>query len=142
MDLYKNALYYYEGGKLVKVFRVASGKDFLKQVQATPDNSATPTGLFHVKLLEKDPAYTPAPGSAHKEKIAGGDPQNPLGKYLIGLDADPNNPRLWAIHGNIEPGAIGNWASEGCIRLDAANLEWLYGKVQVGTPVRIFRSGS
>lgn len=140
VDAYKNVLYYFEGGRLSRAFRVATGKDFLKQVQATPDNSATPLGLFRVKLLEKDPAYTPAPGSSHKEKIAGGAADNPLGRFLIGLDADPKNFRLWAIHGNIEPGAIGNWASEGCIRLQAANLEWLFNHIPVETPVRIYRS--
>ena len=140
IDVYRNVLYYYENGKLAKVFRVATGKDFLKQVKATAENSATPIGLFHVKLLEPNPAYTPAPGSSHKEKIAGGAPDNPLGRYFLGLDADPSNYRLWAIHGNIEPGAIGNWASEGCIRLDPGNLEFLFTRVQMNTPVRIYKS--
>ena len=41
------------------------------------------------------------------------------------------------IHGTDEPSSIGWNASHGCIRMQVADSEWLFGHVQIGTTVFI-----
>ena len=44
----------------------------------------------------------------------------------------------YALHGTNKPESIGQAVSHGCIRLRNADIEHLYGMVQVGTPVFIY----
>jgi L,D-transpeptidase ErfK/SrfK len=44
------------------------------------------------------------------------------------------------IHGTSEPWSIGHSESHGCIRMQVPDAEWLYTRVQVGTPVFIIPS--
>jgi len=41
------------------------------------------------------------------------------------------------IHGTNEPWSVGSHASHGCIRMRVADVEDLYNRVFVGTPVQI-----
>ncbi|MFD6440908.1 L,D-transpeptidase [Peribacillus sp. NPDC060186] len=45
--------------------------------------------------------------------------------------------RYYSIHGNNNEGSIGKYVSQGCVRMHNADVEKLYEKVQVGTPVAI-----
>jgi lipoprotein-anchoring transpeptidase ErfK/SrfK len=41
------------------------------------------------------------------------------------------------IHGTPDPGSVGYSRSHGCIRMHVRQAEWLFRRVNVGTPVAI-----
>ncbi|WP_232058206.1 L,D-transpeptidase [Cohnella abietis] len=122
IDKSSNKLMYYAKGKLVKAFSVATGKK----------PSYTPEGLFKIHEKIKNRPY-------YKEKIKGGDPKNPLGDRWLGLEVKIGKKvsYSYAIHGNANPKSIGTYASLGCIRMYNKEVQWLYDKIKVGTPVLI-----
>jgi len=61
--------------------------------------------------------------------MAGGE-SNPLGARALYL-----GNTLYRIHGTNQPSTIGSFVSSGCIRLTNADIEDLYGRVNVGTRV-------
>jgi len=118
-----NQLAYYENGKFIKVFKVATGRK----------SSYTPEGKFKIvnKIVNR-PYY--------KEGIPGGDPRNPLGNRWLGLNARGTWGTTYAIHGNNNPSSIGKYVSSGCIRMYDNEVEWLFAKIKVNTPVVITTS--
>jgi lipoprotein-anchoring transpeptidase ErfK/SrfK len=117
-----NKLFFYEEGKLIKSFPVATGKK----------PSYTPEGLFTVHEKIKNRPY-------YKEKIKGGDPKNPLGDRWLGLEVTRNGKKSYAygIHGNNNEKSIGKYVSAGCIRLHNKDVHWLYDQIETDTPVYI-----
>lgn len=112
-----------ENGRVLKSYSIAHGQP------AYP----TPTGEFHVADMVMNPTWLP-PDSAwarEAQPIAPG-PNNPLGTRWIGL-----NSGLVGIHGTNDDGSIGSRASHGCIRMHIEDVEDLYGRIQMGTPVSI-----
>ncbi|WP_229263560.1 L,D-transpeptidase [Cohnella cholangitidis] len=122
IDKSSNKLYFYEEGKLVKSFPVATGKK----------PSYTPEGLFTIHEKIKNRPY-------YKEKIKGGDPKNPLGDRWLGLEVTRNGKTSYAygIHGNNNEKSIGKYVSAGCIRMHNKEVRWLYDQIKVNTPVLI-----
>jgi L,D-transpeptidase ErfK/SrfK len=59
-------------------------------------------------------------------------PNNPLGKYWIGLSLDG-----YGIHGTNFPWGVGRLVSHGCIRLYPEHIALLFQEVYVGTPFEI-----
>lgn len=91
----------------------------------------TPTGQFKVLQKIKNPTWV------HPLKkgieIPGGDPENPLGRHWIGFWTDGKN---WiGFHGTPNPRSVGTAASHGCIRMYNQDIEELFQKVDIGTPV-------
>jgi lipoprotein-anchoring transpeptidase ErfK/SrfK len=117
-----NKLFYYEKGKLIKSFPVATGKK----------PSYTPEGLFTVHEKIKNRPY-------YKEKIKGGDPKNPLGVRWLGLKVTRYGKTSYAygIHGNNNEKSIGKYVSAGCIRMHNKDVLWLYDQIKTSTPVYI-----
>jgi lipoprotein-anchoring transpeptidase ErfK/SrfK len=72
-------------------------------------------------MIERQP-YLP--------RFMAGGPGNPLGARALYL-----GKTLYRIHGTNQPSTIGKFVSSGCIRLLNADIEDLYGRVQVGTRV-------
>jgi lipoprotein-anchoring transpeptidase ErfK/SrfK len=69
------------------------------------------------------------------KSIAGGSPENPLGHYWIGFWTNGTN---WVgFHGTPEPNSVGKASSHGCIRMYNKDIEELFHKVRVGTPVTV-----
>lgn len=120
----KNQLAYYQNSKLKSVFKVATGRQ----------PSYTPEGKFKVvsKIVNR-PYY--------KLGIPGGDPRNPLGNRWLGINARGTWGTTYAIHGNNNPSSIGQYISNGCIRMYDNEVEWLYSQVKMNTPVIITTSG-
>ncbi|MGF9963767.1 L,D-transpeptidase family protein, partial [Bacillus rhizoplanae] len=115
-----NQLAYYNGGTLVKTFRVATGRD----------DSLTPEGNFKIvtKIVNR-PYYT--------GNIPGGDPRNPLGNRWMGLNARGTYGTTYAIHGNNNENSIGYYVSSGCVRMHNDEVRWLFDQVQLYTTVII-----
>ena len=102
----------YSHGKLVRTMRCAVGKS------STP----TPRGYFKIVNKIKNRPY-------YKGHIAGGAPNNPLGKYWLGLKVGNYEGTVYAIHGNNNESSIGKAVSNGCIRLHNSDIEWLFNLV-------------
>lgn len=118
-----NSLRLYENAKLVRTFGVATGQS------AYP----TPLGDFSIVVKELDPWWYPPPSPwAQSEQPVPPGPGNPLGTRWMGLSV----PYV-GIHGTPDAASIGYSASHGCIRMRIPDAEWLFQKVEIGTPVFI-----
>jgi len=119
-----NRLMLYRGTRLVRTFPVATGQP------AYP----SPLGRFQIVVKELNPWWYPPTQDAWAKglKPVPPGPDNPLGTRWMGLSA----PGV-GIHGTDEPWSIGHSESHGCIRMQVPSAEWLYTRVQVGTPVFI-----
>jgi L,D-transpeptidase ErfK/SrfK len=126
-------LYYYpprraDGTQMVTTFPVGLGRDDWR----------TPQGKFKVRGKTLNPTWN-IPASIQKERIekngyteksiAGGSPDNPLGKHRIELTLP-----MYGIHGTNIPWGVGMQVSHGCIRLYPEDIEQLFPMIPVGTP--------
>lgn len=100
----------------------------------------TPLGQTQIVAKKANPDWT-VPESIHREHQALGDPlpkvihagpDNPLGSYAMPLGFNG-----YLIHGTNKPYGIGLQVSHGCVQLYPEDIEVLFNKVDVGTPVRI-----
>jgi hypothetical protein len=126
VDISRRRLFLYDRGQLVKDYGVAVG---------TPGHP-TPTGDFHITLKRYMPSWG-NPGSAWAADMPAyipPGPSNPLGTRALNLDA----PGI-RIHGTTANYSIGTAASHGCMRMHRWDIEDLYERVEVGTPVYIVR---
>jgi lipoprotein-anchoring transpeptidase ErfK/SrfK len=117
-------LYLYNGQKFVRRFGVATGQP----------SYPTPLGQWEIVTKQLNPWWIPPPDSewaADSEPIPPG-PGNPLGTRWMGLSAP-----LVGIHGTPDSYSIGYSASHGCIRMLVPEAEWLFERVEIGTPVYI-----
>ncbi|MCY8232853.1 L,D-transpeptidase [Priestia endophytica] len=117
-----NQAAFIKGDNIIKVVDAASGKT----------EELTPEGLFTVIVKAKNPYY-------RKKDIEGGSPENPLGTRWIGFDARETDGRIYGIHGTNQSSSIGQYVTNGCIRLSNENVEWLYENVPKGTSVYIVK---
>jgi lipoprotein-anchoring transpeptidase ErfK/SrfK len=120
IDKSENKLVYYAYRLPVRTFSVATGRTV----------EDTPTGVFSVVMLVKDPWYL-------KKNIPGGDPTNPLGVRWIGINVPGTDGSKYGIHGTNQPDSIGKHISSGCVRMQNADVTWLYDHVHLGTVVEI-----
>ena len=119
-----NTLRLYDGTRLVRTFRVATGQAIYP----------TPSGLWRIVDKQRDPWWYPPTYDTWAKglKPVPPGPANPLGTRWMGLNA----PGV-GIHGTDAPASIGYSASHGCIRMQVPDAEWLFEHVHVGTPVVI-----
>jgi lipoprotein-anchoring transpeptidase ErfK/SrfK len=109
--------------KLQRTFHVATGQN----------SYPTPLGRFEVKVKWRNPWWIPPPSEwAKDERPVPPGPGNPLGTRWMGLSA----PYV-GIHGTPDAASIGYSVSHGCIRMLIPEVEWLFERVEVGTPVFI-----
>jgi L,D-transpeptidase ErfK/SrfK len=94
-------------------------------------------GPFTIVVKETDPVWD-VPVSIQEEQRQQGKPvltrvlpgpANPLGNYWLGLSAPG-----YGIHGTNAPASVGKFATHGCVRMRAEDIEDLFGRVDVGTP--------
>jgi lipoprotein-anchoring transpeptidase ErfK/SrfK len=111
--------------KLAKRYRIAVGQAGLE----------TPAGLYHVQDKQVDPVWhvpkRPWAGSLAGKVIPGGVPENPLKARWMGIYDGAG------IHGTADVSSLGSAASHGCIRMAVPDVEELYDKTPVQTPVFI-----
>ena len=109
--------YLYYNDWLFKTYQVAVGKV----------SSPSPTGEYQIINKVVNPTWYPE----GKPAMPPG-PNNPLGKYWMGL-----NSKGYGIHGNSAAWSIGSPASMGCFRMANHEIEELFSFIPVGTPVKI-----
>jgi L,D-transpeptidase YcfS len=133
VNLAELRLYYYEPDKgIVHIFPVGIGRIGrdtpemeTKIVQKRPNPTWTPTQNIRNEYLSKGvtlPNVVPA----------GKD--NPLGLFALRLGFGSGE---YLIHGTNKDFGIGLRVSSGCIRMNPADIEWLFNKVAIGEKVRI-----
>ena len=118
-----NRLLFFNDAKFVRWFGVATG------LASFP----TPLGNYEIVNLQRDPWWHPPPSewAADSDPVPPG-PGNPLGTRWMGISA----PYV-GIHGTPDAASIGYSASHGCIRMRIPDAEWLFRRVEIGTPVFI-----
>ena len=117
--------------RLFKRLRFVKGYGVAVGMPAYP----TPTGLFAIQSKQVNPTWTapnsPWAGELAGQQFAGGAPDNPLKARWMGVSGSVG------IHGTGLPWTIGSRASHGCIRMTVPDVIHLFGRVPIGTPVRI-----
>jgi L,D-transpeptidase ErfK/SrfK len=100
----------------------------------------TPLGRTSIISKVRNPSWYP-PDSIRDEHAAAGDPlprivppgpNNPLGEYAMRLGLPG-----YLIHGTNRPAGVGMRVTHGCIRMFPEDIDYLFGRVDVKTPVRI-----
>lgn len=135
LNLAEMRLYYYPSNangktKYVHTYPISIGRG----------GWATPHSLTRIIGMSKNPTWHP-PESIRKEHAEKNDPlpasvppgpENPLGKFALRLGLSG-----YLIHGTNEPRGIGMRVTHGCIRLHPDDIEDLFNRVAVDTPVAI-----
>lgn len=133
-------LYRYKGDRLAGWYPVALGQPFDSRHEKDPARWQTPTGTFKVAERRRNPVWRvpksiqaemAAEGKVVRERMPPG-PENPLGKYWIGL-----SKWGYGIHGTIAPTTVGRYKTHGCIRMKPGHIERVFGAVRLGSVVRI-----
>lgn len=114
----------WEDLELAKTYTVAVGQVGLE----------TPEGLYQIESKQVDPVwYVPDSdwaGDLAGEQIPPG-PENPLKARWMGIFEGAG------IHGTDDTGSLGSAASHGCVRMSIPDVEDLYDRIDVGTPIYI-----
>ncbi|MDH3613943.1 MAG: L,D-transpeptidase family protein [Gammaproteobacteria bacterium] len=100
----------------------------------------TPLGMTKVISKVRNPSwYVPqsvldehAADGRPLERIVPPGPDNPLGEYAMRLGLPG-----YLIHGTNRPAGVGMRVTHGCVRMFPEDIEYLFGKIDVSTPVRI-----
>ena len=92
----------------------------------------TPEGQFTFVSKAKNPRWG---GGGYAAPVAGGAPNNPLGKRWIGISKGGGGQ--YGVHGNVSAYSIGTNASAGCVRMINSDVEEMYEYIAIGTPVWI-----
>jgi L,D-transpeptidase ErfK/SrfK len=127
-------LYFYRpsgddpGTTIVRTYPVGLGRDEWR----------TPRGKFKIRGKTVNPTWNIPPSiqkeraaekGDHRTSIAGGDPENPLGKHRIELTLP-----MYGIHGTNIPWGVGMQVSHGCLRLYPEDIERLFPLITAGLP--------
>lgn len=124
--------YFHPNGKEVTVFPIGIGRV----------GRETPVMMTKISSKRANPTWTPT-ATSRAEYAAKGEPlpavvpagpENPLGEYAMRLAYGSGE---YLIHGTNKDFGVGMRVSAGCIRLEPANIEWLFHEVSEGAPVRI-----
>lgn len=117
-------LRYFERLRLAKTYVVGVGASGFE----------TPSGLYHVQNKAVNPTWH-VPKKPWAGKLAGRvippGPENPIKARWMGIYDGAG------IHGTADVGSLGTAASHGCIRMSVAEVEELYDRVPVQTPIYI-----
>lgn len=111
-------MFLYDGNTRLAMYNLGLGK------VSTP----TPTGYFQINSKEINPPWID-PSDPEYEVPSG--PDNPLGYRWMEIQGN------YGIHGTNRPESIGGYVSNGCIRMNERDVEELFDRVEVGTPVEI-----
>ena len=123
-------LFFFKAGQFSRAYPITAGKASWR----------TPLGDFTILSMEKNPTWDVPPSIQEEMRRTGKpvltrvppSPENPLGKYWIGLSISGVG-----IHGTNAPSSIYRLGSHGCIRLHPDDIADLFARVQTGIRGRI-----
>lgn len=101
---------------------------------------STPVGITKITTMQRNPTWRPtatviadaAEKGVQMPDVFPSGPSNPLGKHALSLGWP-----TYLIHGTNRTDGIGERVSAGCIRMLPEDIEYLFGFVKIGTPVRV-----
>ena len=111
---------------------------FHAPVTTGSEHDPLPIGDWTVKGVSRDPVFRYNPelfwdaDPSHSKTVIPAGPNNPVGTVWIDISR-----AHYGIHGTPDAASIGYSASHGCIRMRISDAEWLFQRVDVGTPVFI-----
>jgi lipoprotein-anchoring transpeptidase ErfK/SrfK len=124
LDRSSYTLRLFENLKLAKTYTVAVGQEGLE----------TPEGLYQIEAMEENPTWhvpeSDWAGSLAGQSIPPG-PSNPIKARWMAIYEGAG------IHGTEETSSLGTAASHGCVRMSIPDVEELYDRVELGTPIYI-----
>jgi lipoprotein-anchoring transpeptidase ErfK/SrfK len=124
LDRANYTLRLWEDLKLAETYTVAVGQEGLE----------TPEGLYAIQEKQENPTWN-VPESDWAGSLAGQSippgPSNPIKARWMGIYEGAG------IHGTEETYSLGTAASHGCVRMAIPDVEELYDRVEVGTPIYI-----
>ena len=122
--------YFYEKNNVVFTYPVGIGRK----------GWVTPVGVTKIIAKQVNPTWRPTEkvkdyaarrGFLMPDAFPPGQ-GNPLGRHVLRLSWP-----TYLIHGSNQPDGIGDRVSAGCIRMLPDDIEYLFGYVAIGTPVRV-----
>ncbi len=116
VDKSQNILVLKTDEEIIKTYTVSTGA-----------NNSTPVGTFKIINKLRNPTWFKA-GAV----VAPGSPENVLGARWLGFSVPG-----YGIHGTIEPQALGQQVTQGCVRMSNSDVSELYDIVPVDTEVTI-----
>jgi lipoprotein-anchoring transpeptidase ErfK/SrfK len=114
VDKSQNVLILKDGNDIVRVYNVSTGA-----------NNSTPVGTFKIVTKLENPVWFNKGIVVPPES-----PENVLGTRWMGFDIPG-----YGIHGTVEPKAIGQQVTAGCVRMLNEQVEELYSILPAGTEV-------
>ena len=118
INLASRTLSLYEDNVRIELYNLGVGK------------VSTPTPIGYYKILTKEVNPTWIDPSNPEYEVPSGS-SNPLGYRWMRIYGN------YGIHGTNRPDSIGYYVSNGCIRMKETDVEDLFDKVEIGTPVEI-----
>ena len=91
----------------------------------------TPLGRYQVVMKERNPTWNP-PDSPWAASLG---PVPPAPRTRSARAGSARRRRASASTGRPAPSTVGAAASHGCIRMYMSEVEWLFERVRIGTPV-------
>ncbi len=116
VDKSQNQLLLTENNQFVKSYVVATGSE-----------NSTPVGTFKIVNKINNPVWYTQGAVVPPES-----PENILGTRWLGIDKQG-----YGIHGSVDPSAMGQQITAGCVRMTNQDVEELFAIVPVGTDVTI-----
>ncbi len=126
--------YWIAVNKSRKALTVYYGKEVVNKYPLALGTSSTPTPSGKTQVVSRyvNPYWGGMNGK--QTPVAGGAPNNPLGKRWLGLYLIGSYS--YGIHGNSNAYSIGQYVSNGCIRMYNYDIEtYVFPIIQEGTPV-------
>jgi len=116
VDKSQNQLLLTEDNQFIKTYTVSTGKE-----------NSTPVGTFKVVTKVPNPVWY-----TQGAVVPPDSQENILGTRWLGI-----SKKGYGIHGTVDPAAIGQQVTAGCVRMTNADVEELFAIVPVGTEVTI-----
>ena len=140
IDTGRNQLSMYENGKetLKAICSTGSGRALVDTERKRRWVFDTPRGEFFIRAKHPEPVWIKPDwaflevGEPIPRKLAERLAPTELGAYAMDLGDG------YLIHGTLYQRALGMSITHGCVRLGDKDLETVYHKVRIGTPVYIF----
>jgi L,D-transpeptidase YbiS len=140
IDTGRNLLSLFENGKetVHAICSTGSGRALVDPVRKRRWVFDTPRGEFFIRAKHPDPVWIKPDwaflevGEPLPKSLADRLAPTELGAYAMDIGDG------YLIHGTLYQRALGLSITHGCVRLGDKDLETVYGKVRVGTPVYIF----
>ena len=140
IDTGRNLLFMYENGKeiLRAICSTGSGRALVDPARKRRWTFDTPRGEFFVRAKHPNPVWIKPDwaflevGEPIPRKLAERLAPAELGAYAMDLGDG------YLIHGTLYQRALGLSITHGCVRLGDKDLESVYDKVRIGTPVYIY----